>query len=97
MKLPRNSITKDYFSICTGRDGTKAFVTGKFTEKGLIDDISGLTPEQIQELEDWLKFYIDHKDYKYVGKLYVYILGGSKQNKCFKTILKTCYACTHVI
>ncbi len=50
-----------------GIDGTKAFVTGEFDEKGLIDDISELSPLQLGELENWVKFY--HTDYTYVGKL----------------------------
>lgn len=50
-----------------GRDGTRAYVTGEFNDEGLTDDIEGLTPLQLGELEDWVKFY--DKDYTFVGKL----------------------------
>ena len=56
-----------YAPHAPGRDGTKAFVTGEFNEEGLTDDIEGLTPLQLGELEDWAKFY--DKDYTFVGKL----------------------------
>ena len=54
------------FLFNLGLDGTKAFVSGDFTEKGLIDDISGLPPAEIQSIEDWRLMY--HKSYKYVGE-----------------------------
>lgn len=50
-----------------GRDASKAFITGDFTEEGLTDDISTLTLSDLGALNDWLKFY--HKDYEYKGKL----------------------------
>ena len=42
-------------------------MSGDFTEEGLTDDITGLTPSDYIGLEDWVKFY--KKDYKYVGKI----------------------------
>lgn len=51
----------------SGIDGSKAFVTGEFNEEGLIDDITDLSPIQVGELDDWVKFYA--KDYTHVGKL----------------------------
>lgn len=63
---PFESINKVLLFL-SGIDGTRAFVTGEFDEKGLIDDISGLSPLQLGELEDWVKFY--KNDYTYVGKL----------------------------
>lgn len=55
------------FGLLKGRDGSRAFVTGEFDEKGLTDDIKGLSPSQVGEVDDWVKFY--NKDYTYVGKL----------------------------
>lgn len=52
-----------YFS---GRDASRAFVTGNFKPDGLTDDVSELTPQDILGLEEWIQFY--EKDYKYVGK-----------------------------
>ena len=58
-------VTGVYF--VPGIDGSKAFVTGEFNEDGLIDDVSDLSPIQLGEIEDWVKFY--EKDYTFVGKL----------------------------
>lgn len=58
---------KGGYNFFTGRDGTRAYVTGQFDEEGLVDDIEGLTPLQVGEVDEWIKFY--NKEYKYVGKL----------------------------
>ena len=39
-------------------------MTGEFTPEGLIEDATGLTPLQMIELEDWIKFYDDKYIYK---------------------------------
>ena len=52
--------------MITGRDATKAFVTGKFTEEGLIDNISDFETEKFLEVENWIKFY--EETYPCVGK-----------------------------
>lgn len=44
-----------------------AFITGDFSEEGLTDDVSSLTPLQMKSLHDWAQFYA--KDYIYKGKL----------------------------
>ncbi|XP_041947669.1 neuferricin isoform X5 [Alosa sapidissima] len=48
------------------KDASRAFVTGDFTEAGLTDDVSDLSPSQIVALYDWLTFY--QKDYTPVGR-----------------------------
>ena len=55
------------YSFFSGRDGSRAFVTGDFTDKGLTDDVSGFTNAEVLSLEEWKRFY--SKDYTYVGKL----------------------------
>ncbi|KAI4877407.1 hypothetical protein NFI96_011705, partial [Prochilodus magdalenae] len=55
------------YHFFTGRDASRAFVTGDFTEPGLSDDVSDLSPSQIVALYDWLTFY--QKDYTPVGRL----------------------------
>lgn len=55
------------YNFFSGRDGSRAFVTGEFNEEGLTDDLTGLTPLQLTEIDHWVKFY--NKDYTYVGKL----------------------------
>jgi len=50
-----------------GKDGSRAFVTGKFNAEGLIPDVTGLSPKDIIGIVDWAKFY--RKDYIPKGKL----------------------------
>ncbi|XP_048083605.1 neuferricin isoform X3 [Alosa alosa] len=52
--------------ITKSKDASRAFVTGDFTEAGLTDDVSDLSPSQIVALYDWLTFY--QKDYTPVGR-----------------------------
>lgn len=42
-------------------------MTGEFNEEGLVDNVEGLTPLEIGEIDGWVKFY--DKDYTFVGKL----------------------------
>ena len=58
---------KGGYKFFAGRDGSRAYVTGEFDEKGLTDDLEGLSPLQIGEIEGWTKFY--DKEYTFVGKL----------------------------
>ncbi|VDM47922.1 unnamed protein product [Toxocara canis] len=51
----------------SGRDATRAFVTGDFTESGLIDDVSGLSHQDILGIQEWSNFY--EKEYELVGLL----------------------------
>uniref|UniRef100_A0A1B6F4E2 Cytochrome b5 heme-binding domain-containing protein n=1 Tax=Cuerna arida TaxID=1464854 RepID=A0A1B6F4E2_9HEMI len=51
----------------TGRDGSRAFITGDFTESGLTDDVEDLSLQELRSLSDWLKFY--QKEYIYKGKV----------------------------
>ncbi len=64
------------YSFFSGIDGSKAFINGDFTEEGLIDDVSSLSPTQTLELIEWQQFY--DKEYKYLGKLegYFYDIKG---------------------
>ncbi|ELT90457.1 hypothetical protein CAPTEDRAFT_110664 [Capitella teleta] len=55
------------YGFFAGRDGTKAFMTGDFTEEGLVDEVTGLSPQQMLELEKWVKFY--DENYTYKGKV----------------------------
>ncbi|CAD5120867.1 DgyrCDS9417 [Dimorphilus gyrociliatus] len=54
------------YHFFSGRDASKAFITGKF-EDGLTDNVDELSPTDLVALVDWKDFY--HKEYKYVGKL----------------------------
>lgn len=55
------------YEFFAGRDASRAFVSGDFTEEGLTDDITGLSSTDYIGLDEWVKFY--QSDYKYVGKL----------------------------
>ncbi len=50
-----------------GRDGTRAFVTGCYTPRGLTHDLRGLTPEALKAIDEWRDFYRKHDKYKRVG------------------------------
>ncbi|KAK6010181.1 hypothetical protein OSTOST_24805, partial [Ostertagia ostertagi] len=51
----------------SGRDATRAFVSGDFTESGLVDNTDGLPHDDLLGIRDWISFY--EKDYKLVGVL----------------------------
>uniref|UniRef100_H2M7U7 Neuferricin n=2 Tax=Oryzias latipes TaxID=8090 RepID=H2M7U7_ORYLA len=53
------------YHFMAGKDVSLAFITGDFSENGLTDDVSSLSPLQVVALYDWLAFY--HKEYKTVG------------------------------
>ncbi|WKY02086.1 hypothetical protein Q1695_015809 [Nippostrongylus brasiliensis] len=55
------------YHFFAGRDATRAFVSGDFTEKGLVDHTDGLSHEDLLGIRDWISFY--EKDYKLVGVL----------------------------
>lgn len=55
------------YHFMAGKDASLAFVTGDFTDTGLTDDVSSLSPLQVMALYDWLAFY--QRDYQSVGVL----------------------------
>jgi len=55
--------------LYAGRDGSRAFITGDFTESGLTDDVTDLTTQELHSLHEWAQFY--HKEYKYKGSLFI--------------------------
>lgn len=55
------------YHFFTGKDGSRAFVSGDFSEEGLTDDLAGLTGKDVKALWKWVEFY--KGDYRYVGKL----------------------------
>ncbi|XP_011059514.1 PREDICTED: neuferricin [Acromyrmex echinatior] len=68
----------------TGRDASLAFITGEFDDKGLTDDISSLSMQQVKALNDWVQFY--KTNYIYKGKLYgrYYNQDGSPTTEFYK-------------
>ena len=57
------------YSFFAGRDATRAYVTGDFTEKGLVDDVRDLSRAQWKELCKWRRFF--NETYVLAG-----VLGG---------------------
>ncbi|XP_053310920.1 neuferricin [Spea bombifrons] len=55
------------YSFFTGKDASRAYVTGDFSEKGLVDDVSEISPLQMLHLNNWLSFY--KKNYNLIGKV----------------------------
>ncbi|XP_006721510.2 neuferricin isoform X1 [Homo sapiens] len=51
----------------TGRDASRAFVTGDCSEAGLVDDVSDLSAAEMLTLHNWLSFY--EKNYVCVGRV----------------------------
>ncbi|XP_025919467.1 neuferricin isoform X1 [Apteryx rowi] len=55
------------YSGLSGKDATRAFVTGDFSPTGLVDDVSELSPLEMLAVQSWLSFY--SSNYVFVGKL----------------------------
>lgn len=53
------------YHFMAGKDASLAFITGDFSDSGLTDDVSSLSPVQVVALYDWLVFY--QRDYPSVG------------------------------
>ncbi|EER95310.1 hypothetical protein BDA96_01G495100 [Sorghum bicolor] len=51
----------------TGRDASRAFVSGNFTGNGLTDSLQGLSSSEVNSIVDWRKFYFER--YIFAGKL----------------------------
>lgn len=56
-----------HYSGFAGRDASRAFVTGDYSEAGLVDDVTGLSSSEMLILHNWLSFY--EKNYVFVGRL----------------------------
>ncbi|CAL9763114.1 unnamed protein product [Musa acuminata subsp. burmannicoides] len=51
----------------SGRDASRAFVSGNFTGDGLTDSLYGLSTMEVKSVVDWRKFYMER--YIFAGKL----------------------------
>ncbi|XP_052514109.1 neuferricin [Budorcas taxicolor] len=56
-----------HYSGFAGRDASRAFVTGDYSEAGLVDDVSNLSFSEMLTLQNWLSFY--EKNYKFIGRV----------------------------
>jgi len=57
------------YQFFSGKDGSRAFVTGEFHGEGLKDDVKGLNPSQIYSVREWQDFYDNSDEYFYIGRL----------------------------
>lgn len=55
------------YNCFTGKDATRAFVTGDFSPAGLVDNVDGLSESEMLSINDWLAFY--EREYPFVGVL----------------------------
>ncbi|RWS24746.1 neuferricin-like protein [Leptotrombidium deliense] len=55
------------YAFFAGKDGSRAFITGEFNEKGLVDDVYDLSVESFGGVREWSDFY--EKDYVRVGRV----------------------------
>jgi cytochrome b involved in lipid metabolism len=58
---------KGSYSFFAGRDATRSFVSGDFSDSGLTDDLEGLALREYLGIVDWVETY--EKEYTYVGRL----------------------------
>ncbi|XP_055983423.1 neuferricin [Sorex fumeus] len=63
----RNYEPGAHYSGFAGRDASRAFVTGDYSETGLVDDVSDLSLSEMLTLQNWLSFY--EKKYEFVGRV----------------------------
>ncbi|KQK23031.1 membrane-associated progesterone-binding protein 4 [Brachypodium distachyon] len=56
----------------SGRDASRAFVSGNFTGDGLTDSLKGLSSMEVNSIVDWRKFYFERYTFngKIVGRYY---------------------------
>lgn len=57
------------YDFFTGKDGSAAFVTGKFDEAGLVADVRSLKANEVLSVWEWADFYRKHETYRFVGYL----------------------------
>ena len=59
--------SKGSYWFFAGRDATRSFVSGDFSDSGLTDDLEGLALREYLGIVDWVETY--ERDYTYVGRL----------------------------
>jgi len=75
------------YEFFSGVDGSRAFKTGDFSEKGLVADVSGMSFEDYAGIEQWRKFYEDSKKYTYAGKVIgPFYDGGGQPTETLKRV-----------
>jgi len=57
------------YAAFSGRDGSRSFVSGDFTNEGAVESLDGLTPAEVAGVADWRSFYRKEEKYLFVGTL----------------------------
>ena len=62
------------YAFFAGRDSSNAFAAGNFGQEQLEkeDDLEGMTPQDLQKLEQWVSYFEGKAEYYYVGPLVDY-------------------------
>lgn len=55
------------YSFFTGRDATRAYISGDFSDAGLVDNLDGMDDASLSSIDDWLSFY--REEYTHIGKV----------------------------
>jgi predicted heme/steroid binding protein len=75
------------YHFFSGKDASRAYVTGQFNEDGLNDDVTDFDIDQIGGLLNWYDFYHNHEEYFKVGTVTGrYFTDKGKQTKYFQKI-----------
>jgi len=58
------------YNVFVGKDNTRAFL-GQEAREGEppLSDLSKLSKEEMESIDNWVKFYDEHETYKYLGDL----------------------------
>ena len=78
------------YAFFAGRDATRAFATGDFTQDGLVESVENLSTTECLAIQKWLQFYQAHKKYAHIGYLEdsPYIVGSTRAMREFQQCAK---------
>lgn len=59
------------YRFFVGRDSTRAYLTGDFSDKGCIPSLDNMTLDSVEmeKIKQWREFFANHPTYKYKGKV----------------------------
>ena len=57
------------YHIFAGKDASRAFATSCFAPSHQTSDLRGLTEEELEELDNWYRFYLRKRKYPVLGRL----------------------------
>lgn len=60
---------KGTYHVFVGKDASRAFATGCFATSHQTHDIRDLTEEELEDLDNWFKFYMKKRKYPILGRV----------------------------